>query len=63
MKTTMLYNPKPDEKMRRYSVIYVDRKTGEQENSSLEMSLYDAEVIDKQIELSTATTAVMLKLI
>ena len=63
MKTTMLYNPKPGEKMKRYVVIYVDRKTGEQEISGFEMSLYDAEVIEKQIELSTAKTAVLLKLI
>ena len=61
MKQTILYSPKQGEKMKSYRVVYVDRKTGRQEITDTEISLYDAEVIDKQIELSTSKTVVLLK--
>jgi len=49
------------EKLQAYIPIYVDRETKNQEQSDIIVHLFPSEVINKQIELSTAQTAVMYK--
>ena len=56
-----MYQPKQGETMSIYNVITIDRKTGDQETLDFIIHLYPGEVIDNQVEQSTAKTAVLFK--
>ena len=49
------------EKLNRYRPVYINRKTGEQNEAEFTISLFPSEVIDRQIAQSTDKTIVMFK--
>lgn len=52
-----------DEQRNEYKPIYIDRRTGAQQEASYTVKLYDWQVIPTQIELSTSATVYSLKMI